>query len=196
MKTALFGGTFDPVHLGHLLMAEAARERFGLDRVVFVTAGLPPHKKKPSTPPEHRLRMVRLAVRSNPFFSVSDWEIRQRRVVYTYETLAHFRASYPRDRLFFLVGSDSLRDLPMWRRGPSLLKECRFLVVERPETPWTSLPASLRRQARLVPSFPVPFSSHQIRRRVFLRRSIRYQVPEAVDRYIAARRLYRAKTSA
>src|SRR4051812_25952342 len=108
MRVALFGGTFNPVHCGHLLLAESARDQFKLDRVIFLPAGLPPHKTPPLIRPSHRLAMTRLAVRRNPSFEVSDWEVRQGRVVYTHEALKHFAQTRPRDHWYFVMGSDSL----------------------------------------------------------------------------------------
>ncbi len=169
MRIALFGGTFNPIHCGHLLIAEAARESHGLDQIVFVPAGIPPHKKNPLTSHRHRVAMLRLALRGNPAFTVSDWEIRQKRVVYTYETLDHFKKKWPRARLYFLLGSDAMKKLPRWRKTKRLRSLCRFIPFER-----------LR-----------PFASHNIRRRVRKGFSIRYLVPPAVERYIRQCRLYR-----
>jgi nicotinate-nucleotide adenylyltransferase len=191
MRIGLLGGTFNPIHLGHLLMAEAARDKARLDRVIFLPAGEPPHKNKPKTSARHRLAMVRQAVRGNSHLSVSDWEIRQGRIVYTYEAIAHFQKRWPAASLYFIVGSDSMRDVPLWRNSRQLMRHARFIVVERPERPWASLPASLRRQALHAPSQPVPFASHAIRQAVRQGRSIRYQVPASVERYIQAHRLYR-----
>lgn len=190
MKIGLFGGTFNPIHWGHLLLAESAREQFKLHRVLFVPAGHPPHKKRLTTAVHHRLAMTRLAVRGNPFFRVSDWEARQKRVVYTHETLEHF-AQESRPEWFFLMGSDSLSQIQAWRLGPGLLDRCTFLVAERPERPWKSLPASLRRKTRLIASPLVALASHDIRRRVHEGLSIRYHVPGIVARYIERHRLYR-----
>src|SRR5262249_49729171 len=130
-KIALFGGTFNPVHTGHLLIAEAALERYGLKQVLFVPAGIPPHKKRPATSARHRQAMLRLATRGNPAFGVSDWEVRQNRKVYTYETLEHFRKQWPGKKLFFLLGSDSMKKLSTWREPRRLQSLCRFIPYER-----------------------------------------------------------------
>ena len=169
MRIGLLGGTFNPVHCGHLVIAEAACESLHLDRVVFVPAGRPPHKKAPKTSARHRLAMLRLAVRANRAFTVSDWEIRQKRVVYTYETLEHFRKVWPRAALYFILGSDSLKNLPHWREPQRLRRLCRFVAFPRIDA----------------------YASSDIRRRVRRRQSIRYRVPVPVERYILARRLYR-----
>ena len=169
MRIALLGGTFNPIHTGHLLIAETARQDHHLDRVVFVPAGLPPHKGAPKTLARDRLAMVRLAIHGNPSFEISDWEIRQKRVVYTVETLEHFHQTMPRASLFFIIGSDSLKDLPRWRNYKRLKTLCRFITLDR----------------------ILPFASHDIRAQVRKGESIRYQVPDAVDRYIRRHRLYR-----
>jgi nicotinate-nucleotide adenylyltransferase len=191
MRLALFGGTFDPVHTGHLLLAESARSAYRLDRVLFLPTGLPPHKNKPVASAQHRLRMLRLALASNPGFHLSDWEIRKKRVVYSYETIAHARDVRPDADLFFIVGTDMLKTIPLWKKGRTLLQQCTFLAAERLEVPWSRLPAALRRKSRRIPWPAVPIASHQIRARVKRGQSIRYQVPEAVERYIRAHKLYR-----
>lgn len=169
MKIALLGGTFNPVHTGHLLIAQSALEAHHLDRVIFVPAGWPPHKKPPRTHARHRVAMLRLAVRGNPAFQVSDWEVRQNRVVYTVETLEHFRRLWPAASLFFILGSDSRKDLPRWREAGRLRRLCRWITLPRID----------------------PFASTDIRRRVRRGASVRYQVPAAVERYIRRARLYR-----
>lgn len=172
-------------------MAEAARDYHHLDRVIFIPAGEPPHKRTPQTSARHRLAMVRLAARGNAAFAVSDWEIQQKRVVFTVETLQHFHGVWPKAMLRFIIGSDSLRDIPKWREGTRLLKRWSFSVIERPEVPWTSISPALRRAVDKVPCPMVPFASHEIRAAVHRGRSIRYQVPEPVERYVHLRRLYR-----
>lgn len=169
LKIAFFGGTFNPVHTGHLLVAEAAKEKLGLDRLLFLPAGIPPHKKAPRTSSRDRLAMLCLAVKSNKHFEVSPWEVQQKRVVYTYQTMDHFRKKWPKARLYFIVGSDSMKKLPHWRESRRLRTLCRFVSYDR----------------------LAPFASHAIRLRVRQGRSIRYLVPDAVERYIRQHRLYR-----
>jgi nicotinate-nucleotide adenylyltransferase len=191
MKLAIFGGTFDPIHMGHLLVAEAAREQFALDRIFFLPTGIPPHKTNPLATSVQRLAMVRQAIRGNPAFKAEAWEIRQQRNVYTFETLAYFKNRYPDASLFFILGSDSLRDIPRWRQGAALLKQCRFLVVERKEAPWSSISNALRRQVSLVKAPLYNVSSHALRALAAKGCSLRYQVPDLVRSYIRSRHLYR-----
>ena len=169
MKIALFGGTFDPVHYGHLRIAQAALETHRLDQVLFVPAGQPPHRAGPQASAKHRLAMLRLALRGERRLKISDWEIRQKRVVYTVETLAHFRRLHPRASLYFILGADAYRGLPRWRE-----------------------PNRLRALARFIPFGRIPpFSSTAIRSRLRRRMPVRALVPEAVERYLRAHRLYR-----
>ncbi len=191
MRIALFGGTFDPVHWGHLLLAESARTAYHLDRILFVPTGTPPHKAPPVASSAHRLRMLRLATAGNPSFIVDDWEVRQKRVVYSYETIAHFRQRWPRGRLFFILGTDMLTILDKWVKGRELMNHCVFLAAERPEFPWARVPARVRHRARLISWPAVPLASHDIRAQVRRGKSIRYQVPDAVEAYIRKHRLYR-----
>jgi len=149
-------------------MAELARESFHLQKVIFVPAGQPPHRRAPRTSALDRLSMVRLAIRGNPFFTVSDWEIRRQRVVYSIETLTHFRRLHPRARWHFIIGADERRNLPRWKDSRTLQRMCRFIGVDRFE----------------------PYASTDIRRRVRRGLSIRYHVPEPVARYIQNHRLY------
>lgn len=191
-RIALFGGTFDPVHWGHLLLAESTRAAYRLDRVVFIPTGLPPHKRPAVARPADRLRMLCLATARHSSFDVSDWEIRQKRVVYSYETIAHFRDRWPRAKLFFIVGTDMLRGIGHWKKGKELLDRCMFLGAERPGISWSRLPPDVRRKARPIQWPAVPLASHDIRARVKKGRSIRYQVPDAVERYIRKHGLYKS----
>ena len=135
--------------------------------------------------------MLRLATASNAFFEISDWEIRQKRVVYSFETIAHFRQLWPRHQLFFIVGADMLRDIDLWKKGRALLDQCVFLAAERPGISWTDLPSGLRRKTRRIVGPAVPLASHEIRARVRKGKYIRYQVPDAVERYIRKHGLYK-----
>jgi nicotinate-nucleotide adenylyltransferase len=190
MKIALFGGTFDPVHWGHLLLAESARASHHLDRVIFLPTGQPPHKSRPAASATHRLRMLRLATRSNPAFEVNDWEARQKRVVYSHEAIAHFRRAWAKDKLHFIVGMDMLKDIPHWKTGSRLLSQCTFLAADRSGVRWSALPAGLRRKVRRIEWPAVALASHEIRARVRRGVSIRYQVPDSVNAYIRKHRLY------
>jgi nicotinate-nucleotide adenylyltransferase len=195
MRRALFGGTFDPIHLGHLLLAEQCREACGLDQVWFVVAGAPPHKTGERTSLAHRLEMVRIAIAGHSAFEVSDIEANRPGPHYTVETVAEVRRQHPGDELFFLIGADSLVDLPTWRQPGEIARMATIVVVNRPGIDPIA-PA-------ILPDFgpdafplfcitipPIGIASSDLRRRLAERRSIRYMVPRGVEAYIEANGLY------
>jgi nicotinate-nucleotide adenylyltransferase len=191
MRLGLYGGTFDPIHLGHLILAEACREACGLDRVWFVVAGSPPHKPGGRTDMGHRAEMARLAVAGHPAFEVSEIEGRRPGPHYSVETLEAIRRERPGDDLFFLIGADSLIDLPHWREPEKILRMATLVVANRPgfEPDAPEFPPGTR-PIRRVTIPPIGLASHEIRRLRREGRSIRYQVPRAVEAYIDAHGLY------
>lgn len=198
MRLGLFGGTFDPIHLGHMILAEACREACGLDRVWFVVAGAPPHKPGDRTSVDDRLEMVRVAIAGHPSFEVSEIETRRPGPHYSVETLEAVHRERPEDDLFFLIGADSLADLPQWRQPGRIVELATVVVVDRPgiavdlSAPWADLGASAR-PFRRVKSTPIGIASNDLRRRAAEGRSIRYQVPRGVEAYIEAHGLYRGR---
>lgn len=198
MRLGLFGGTFDPIHLGHLILAESCREACGLDRVWFVVAGAPPHKPGERTAVADRLEMVRIAVAGHPAFEVSDLEARPPGPHYSVETLEAIHRDRPDEELFFLIGADSLTDLPSWYQPDRIAQLATIVVVNRPgidafdpsHLPDLGLGA---RPIRTVAVPPIGIASHDLRRRVAEGRSIRYQVPRGVEAYIEAQGLYRGR---
>jgi len=205
MRVGIFGGTFDPVHYGHLLLAETCREQCRLDHVLFLPASIPPHKQQwRLTPADRRVEMLRLAVIGHEAFSVSELEIRRGGVTYTVDTLTALREQQPQDELFFLMGADSLRDLPTWREAARICSLAVPVVVRRRDTPEPDfgvlaglVPAErlqeIRRHQVQMPL--VDFSSTAIRRAVAAGHSIRYQTPRAVEMYIRTQGLYSAEES-
>ena len=196
MRLGLFGGTFDPIHMGHLVLAEACREACGLDRVWFVVAGAPPHKPGDRTAVDDRLEMVRIAIAGHPSFEVSDLETRRPGPHYSVETIEEVRRERPDDELFFLIGADSLADLPQWREPDRIVSMATVVVVDRPgnalglSSRWPDLsPSALPFRKVSIP--PIGIASHDLRRRASEGRSIRYLVPRGVEAYIEAHGLYR-----
>lgn len=193
------GGTFDPIHHGHLLAAESAREAFGLSKVVFVPAARPPHKaEKDLTPARHRLAMALLATLSNPHFSVSDLEVNRAGPSFTVDTLAEFHRLFPRHALHFITGADAILEITAWRDWVGMLRLARFIAVARPGYPSgrleplrSSLPADLRSRIHYLEIPGLSISSSEIRERVRAGGTIRYLLPESVERYIAKEGLYR-----
>ena len=199
MKVGILGGTFDPIHLGHLLMAESAREILDLGQVLFVPAGDPPHKQElPITPACHRQAMVELALAHNPYFELSPVDLDRSGPHYSTETVQLIQVRYdlPPELCYFIIGSDSLQDLPTWHRPAELIMICHLAVARRPGSSpdLTSLEASLpglSDQLTWVEMPLVGISASDIRARVRAGQSIRYQVPHEVGEYIQKHQLYR-----
>lgn len=196
-QVGLFGGTFDPIHIGHLIIAEEVRTRLGLDRMIFIPAGLPPHKLDQAiTAPQHRLEMVRLAIADNSHFAVSRVDIDRFGPSYTVDTVRLFLDGWgAHTELYFLMGADSLVELPTWRQPDRLMRLCRIVAVGRPgyRVELAELDRLLPGAANLIRMMDTPIvdiSSTDIRRRVQQGRTIRYLVPAAVERYIVEHRLY------
>ena len=196
-RLGIMGGTFDPIHYGHLLMAEEARQAFALDQVVFVPNGRPAHKKEYGvSSPEDRYAMTRLATESNPCFSSSRIELDRPGVSYTIDTLRAFHALYPElEALYFITGADAVLEILTWHEHEHLAQECRFIAVTRPgfvlERLETVVDAEFLKSVSFLPIPGLEISSTDIRRRERQGRSIRYLTPEPVAAYIEQHGLYR-----
>ena len=201
MRLGLFGGTFDPVHYGHLLLAECAREQCGLDQVWFLPTAVPPHKQgRQPTSAEPRVEMLELAIAGHQQFSVSRHEVDRGGVNYTVDTLTHFRQQDPDGELLFLMGADMFHDLPNWRESARVIELALPVVVRRAGEPpldfarLTDVATPERIEAIRAHQVEMPlvgFSSTEIRRRVAEGQSIRYHTPRAVQKYIETHGLYR-----
>ena len=193
-KLGIMGGTFDPIHNGHLFVAEEARGAEGLDRVLFVPSGTPPHKRYAGmADAEARYDMVRLAVRGNPHFDVSRIETDRRGRSYTLDTLQEMSALYPDSRIYFITGDDAVLDMLNWHEPYEIARMATLLTVGRPgyaRDKISELPQEIRGSIRTIDSPQLDLSSTDIRRRVRAGRSIRYMVPEDVRRYIDDNALY------
>jgi nicotinate-nucleotide adenylyltransferase len=215
-RLGIFGGTFNPIHLGHLVLAEAFRERLALDRVLFVPVGTPSHKPPGGlVPPLHRYAMVSLAVAGHPGFVASPVEVERAGPSYSIDTVETLAGDWPGARLFFLMGSDTFLDLPAWRTPERLGAFATLGVGYRagsafdPDGPavqavlarlgrrgWRRVPpiapeALAPGECALVEMRSVPVSAREVRERLAVGESARYLVPLAVAEYIAAHRLYR-----
>ncbi len=195
---AVFGGTFDPPHVGHLILADEARSSLGVKRVLWVVTGTPPHKPSiPRTPVEIRLRMVEAAIAGNPDFEISRADIDRPAPHYAVGTMAWLRDRMPEARFIYLIGSDSLRDLPTWNTPGEFLAQCEWLgVMRRPgaDPDLARLEAripGLRAKLRFFEAPLVGISGHDIRDRVARGATCRYLVPPAVADIIREERLYR-----
>ncbi len=197
-RLGLMGGTFDPIHYGHLLMAEEARQAFALDDVVFVPNGRPAHKKAYLvSSPEERYAMTLLATGSNPCFSASRIEIERPGPSYTIDTLREFRRLYPDlDALYFITGADAVLEILTWHEYDKLAAECQFIAVTRPGFVLERLSeiadASFLDRVHFLPIPRLEISSTDIRKRVREGRSIKYLTPETVETYIRQQGLYQA----
>ena len=198
MKVGVFGGTFDPIHIGHLIAAEEARTQLDLDEVLFIPAGEPWLKTgRAITPGHHRLAMVELAVESNPYFKVLGLEIKRPGPTYTVDTLEELRLCIGTQAEFYLpLGLDSLRELGRWNRPERLLELCTVVGVSRPgsedfsvATLNSAVPGASAK-IRLLEGPHIGVVGSDLRRRVAEGRSIRYRVPDAVAEYIREHRLY------
>jgi nicotinate-nucleotide adenylyltransferase len=189
MKLGLFGGSFDPVHLGHLLVAQAAIEELGLDRLFFIPAAQSPFKpaSQPASAPA-RLQLLRVALAGKSDCEIDDREIRRGGVSYTIETVRDYTKQFPRAELFYLIGADNAAKLNEWRDANELARLVQFVATPRPgETPVT-FPAPFR--ARTLKGFPLAVSSTEIRARVKAGLPIESLVPPAVAEAIHATKLY------
>jgi nicotinate-nucleotide adenylyltransferase len=186
------GGTFDPIHLGHLRAAENARETVGLDRVEFVPARVPPHRPGPLSSPLDRYAMVCLATAAHPAFVASDRELRREGPSYTVDTVQSVLEEEPGAQVVLIVGSDTFPEMAGWRDPQQLFSLCSVAVVERPED-GSPRPAAiaLPGEVTTVRGPGLAISATAVRERVRAGRSVRYLVPEAVAEYIGKKGLYR-----
>ncbi|MBN2024755.1 MAG: nicotinate (nicotinamide) nucleotide adenylyltransferase [Pirellulales bacterium] len=200
MRLGIFGGSFDPVHFGHLLLAECCREQCQMDQVWFVPSSVPPHKQGNSlSPVASRIAMLELAMAGHEHFAVSRFEAERGGVCYTVDTLRHFHGQYPEAEMFLLLGADMLADLPNWREAAEVCRLALPVSVNRAGVPEPSLeplgtllpPERIEEIRRHRVEMPlIGLSGTAIRRRVAAGQSIRYQVPPAVERFIEVQGLY------
>ena len=200
IKIGIMGGTFNPIHYGHLIIAESVRESFCLDKVLFIPSGQPPHKPDSEViDPEHRHEMVRRAVASNCYFEASRVEIDRKGYTYTINTLQSLREEYGREaELYFIIGADLLPELVTWKEFKNVFSMCEFIAVQRPGYDGKSFEEALEHlkmnfdlKLNLTEAPLVDISSSDIRRRCIGGKSIKYLVPEEVEEYIVTNGLYR-----
>ncbi len=215
-KFGILGGTFNPIHYGHLAAAEEIRDRLKLDRILFIPSSLPPHKQEEDIPSAvQRLEMVRLAIAGNPHFKVSDIEVKRGGKSYTIDTVEALRDAHPGTDFHFIAGLDSFLDIRTWHRWENLLSLCSFIVLSRPGYRFADLTritfmkradkelnalergeiteavvqaGEFRIYLETIPLYDI--SSTDIRRRVKQTRTIKYHLPDAVENYIIQNKLY------
>jgi nicotinate-nucleotide adenylyltransferase len=198
MNIGVLGGTFDPIHMGHLLVAEEVRARLNLAQTLFMPAGQPWLRLNNAiSPAEHRVEMVRLAIAGKPYFKLSTMEIERTGPTYSVDTMAELHAQLNTgDELFFILGWDNLNQLPRWREPSRLVKFCRLVAVPRVDYPVPDLGSleatipGLSQRVILLDEPHVDISASEIRKRVRESLSIHQLVPEPVEKYIKEHRLY------
>jgi len=217
MRVGVFGGTFNPIHYGHLRAAEEVREKVKLDKILFIPSGRPPLKTRDIAEVRHRYEMTRRALVKNSRFELSDIECRQRGKSYTVKTLKQLKRSHPEIDLFFILGIDAFLDIPQWWHYEELLALTHFIIISRPGLEFIDLQTSpifkmkksiLRKldneeietytvklhghtMVMLLKVTPIGISSHEIRNRIRQERSIKYLLPASVESYIITNKLYR-----
>ncbi|MCE5313033.1 MAG: nicotinate-nucleotide adenylyltransferase [Nitrospiraceae bacterium] len=211
MRLGILGGTFNPVHYGHMRLAQEVMEKAVLDAVLFVPSGQPPLKENDLASPNHRMQMVRLAISSNPGFMLSDVELYGEGKSYTVSTISALKQLYPADELFFIIGSDAFIDMPNWKEPYAIISSVNLIVAQRPCTSAEFINASLfveslmhdplqpdvsqlrlkgGRQAMLAVITQLDISSSDIRDRIKKGLSIKYLLPPEVEEYIRLNKLY------
>lgn len=195
----IFGGSFNPIHIGHLLLAEYIREEFKLSKIIFIPVGNPAHKNAGELElAHHRYNMAKLAIADNPFFDISDVELNRTGISYTSVTLEELSKIYPNEELFFICGSDSIIQFPTWHEIGRIFALSNIIVAKRPNVSQNKLDKMIyefrkKYNARINCSEAphIEISSSEIRGRIKKNLSIRYMVPQAVAEYIESNSLYR-----
>jgi nicotinate-nucleotide adenylyltransferase len=182
-KIAIYGGTFDPIHYAHLILAREAREQFGLEKVIFVPAAVSPFRDAPAASARTRLAMLRAAIEGEPAFLVDDCELRRAPPSYTIDTVTEIKRRQSEAEIYCLIGDDNVPDLPRWHRFAELEKMVRFVVLNRTGTQSPHAYATVPRK--------IDISATEIRKRVASGQSIRYLVPTVVEEIIRQENLYR-----
>lgn len=191
-RIGIMGGTFNPIHHGHLVAAEEVREEFGLDEVVFVPTGIPPHKDDGEiAKAKHRYMMVNLATATNPNFSTSGIEIKRDGKSYTLDTIREFKKIYKEAAIYFVTGTDAVAEISTWKNVEELPKICEFIAVSRPGYPLQLDDKNFIQHTHLFEVPALAISSTDIRRRMKEGKSIKYLVPQTVEEYIYKHGLYK-----
>ena len=194
MKICLFGGTFDPPHIGHLLIAQTVYEAENFDKILFIPAYEPPHKNN-VTPMKHRIEMVKIAISDNPNFEYSDVDIVRKGISYTIDSIVDIKRNYKltNDEIYYLIGSDSLIDFKNWKDSKEILDECNVIVAIRPGFRPSDIPHWILQKVHFanIPRFEL--SSSKIRSRWVKNLTIRYMVTLPIWEYINENNLYSTK---
>jgi len=192
-RLGILGGTFDPIHSGHLILAEQLKDELKLQKVIFIPSANPPHKENhPVSPAKDRLKMVKIAIQDNPDFLISDIELRRGGKSYTIDTLARLVKFYKDSELFFLLGSDAIDELPTWKEPDKIFQKVKVVIALRPGFDRINQKNRFVQKSLVVPINGLNISSSQIRERIREGKSIRYLVPPGVEKFIRSKKLYRS----
>ncbi|MCU0644544.1 MAG: nicotinate-nucleotide adenylyltransferase [bacterium] len=194
VRVGLFGGSFDPIHNGHLELARWTKHNLSLDQFIFIPAATPPHKQHVSlSEPEHRLRMVQLAIKDWREFEVSDFELHRKGISYTIDTIDYLRRQFnlKKASLFLVIGADSLVDFHTWRSPARILRSCHVVVLPRPDISISHIADEMKKKVIILAAPLFDISSTEIRKLIKKRQSINHLVPEPVAKYIVEHKLYR-----
>ncbi len=190
MRIGLFGGTYNPIHNGHLIVAQDIVRKLKLDKIIFIPCGVPPHKVgHDMLSSEHRYNMVKLAIKGDPEFELSDIEVKRDGKSYSIDTVMHFKKEYPEARIFFIIGADILTALHTWKDIDRLINECEFVIMTRPNH--RARAAKVRNVGHFLNVRDIEVSSTEIRSLIRSGRSVRYMVPKEVEKYINEHKLFR-----
>lgn len=186
MRIGILGGSFDPIHYGHLIVAEEVRIKIGLDKIIFIPVHIPPHKTSPLLSTSTRYRLVKKAIKNNSFFSVSDVEIKRKGKSYTWDTLLMLKKTHPRNQFYVIIGADEATQITSWRNYRQLLTGHKFIIVNRPGYALEKkLDKTIRARVKIIKTREIDISSSEIRRRITTGQSIKYLVPESVEEHLA-----------
>lgn len=200
-RIGIMGGTFDPIHIGHLILGEKAYEQFHLDKVWFMPSGNPPHKRERNgrATDMQRTEMVRRAIEGNPHFELSLFEMNSEGYSYTYRTLEKLKELHPDTDFFFIIGADSLFDFDKWREPARICAACTLIVAVRDYVPDEKLELAMKKMSDVyhgvflkLETTNLDISSHQLRRWILENQSIQYYVTDSVRDYICKNRIYQA----
>lgn len=197
MKIGLYGGTFDPVHFGHLLLAEWLREELNLREIIFIPAAIPPHKQDKSiTSSELRWQMLKLAIQGNPSFKISDFELKNKNISYSLRTILHFRNALKisSDNIFFLIGADNLETFSSWYKPDEIIKNCQIVVYRRPGNTLANVSEKYLKKMKIMHNPLIEISSSDIRNRIGNGQSVKYMIPSPVEALIYENNLYKNKS--
>ena len=188
-RIGIFGGSFDPVHNGHLELALLAKKEYSLDRVIFVPAYHPPHKKtRKLTSANHRLKMLKLSLKPYPFFYISHFELNKKKPVYTYQTVRYFKDRFKNSEIFFIMGSDSLAEIKTWKKPSLIASSCAIITGKRAGIVLKQAP--FKRSILFLTKKIADISSTQIRENIQHNKPINKFVPVQVEKHIKTNRIY------